>query len=102
MGGVSRFKSRFDFRRLPERPPRLKSLYLGGSSKRFKSGSGGGLSEFCLRMIPGWYLLASGFNMGKSDEAVSEDTSLGGRLWYRISIHNTMRMKMSNSRMEAV
>ena len=53
-------------------------------------------------MIPGWYLLASGFNMGKSDEAVSEDTSLGGLLWYRISIHNTMRMKMSNSRMEAV
>ena len=48
------------------------------------------------------YLLASGFNIGRSDEAVSEDTSLGGLLWYLISIQNTIRIKMSNSRMDAV
>ena len=48
------------------------------------------------------YLLASGFNIGKSDEAVSEDTSLGGLLWYLISIQKTIRINMSNRRIEAV
>ena len=32
--------------------------------------------------------MASAFNMGKSDEALSLDASLGGRLWYRQSIHS--------------
>ena len=76
------FKSRLLLRILP---PELFRSNLTGSSNRFRSGKGGGDSEPARRISPddepgGWYLFASAFNIGKSDEAVSLEASLGGRL----------------------
>ena len=54
---------------------------LAGSSKRLRSGSGGGDSEAARCLI--WaalYLLASALIMGRSEEAVSLEASEGGLL----------------------
>jgi len=81
------FKSRLLLRMLP---PELFLSNLTGSSNKFgKSGKGGGDSEPALRMCPPdepagvikvCGLLASALSIGKSDEAVSLEASLGGRL----------------------
>lgn len=79
------FKSRLLLRMLP--PELFRSNLTGSSNKFGRSGKGGGDSEPARRMCPPDEpagikvgLLASALSIGKSDEAVSLEASLGGRL----------------------
>ena len=74
LGLTGGFKSRLLFLKLPPDLLRLKSL-LGASSNNFKSGKGGGESDVLRATIWAVYLLASALIIGKSEDAVSLDTS---------------------------
>ena len=74
LGLTGGFKSRLLFLKLPPDRLRLKSL-LGASSNNFKSGKGGGESDVLRATIWAVYLLASALIIGKSEDAVSLDTS---------------------------